>query len=149
MLENNSAVIRDVDDLPLSANDGATAPASALQVAGNDGTNLQVLLTDVNGRLQVDAGISKSGTSTVASVAASLTNVTLLAANVDRTGAILVNDSPNPCYAKFGATATTSDYTVKIPARGYYEVPFAYTGIIDGIWTGAATGAMKVTELEI
>jgi hypothetical protein len=47
---------------------------------------------------------------------------------------------------KFGATAATTSYTVKMVGGAYYEVPFGYTGVIDGIWD-SATGAARMTEL--
>lgn len=56
------------------------------------------------------------------------------------------NDSTAILYVKFGTTATTSSYTVKMVADAYYEVPFGYTGRIDGIWA-SANGAARVTEI--
>ena len=84
---------------------------------------------------------------TLSNVASSATNVTVLAANANRKGAIIVNDSTAYLYLKFGATATTSSYTVKLYPDDYYEVPEpVYVGIIDGIWS-AANGSARVTEL--
>lgn len=81
-----------------------------------------------------------------ASVVSSASNVTLLASNSSRRGATVFNDSTAVLYLKLGATATTSSYTVQVPSNGYYEVPFNYSGIIDGIWS-AANGNARVTEL--
>lgn len=85
-------------------------------------------------------------TSAVTSVAAATSSTTLLALNAQRRGATIHNDSTAILYLKLGATASTSSFTVKIAADGYYEVPFGYTGVIDGIWA-AANGNARVTEL--
>lgn len=85
------------------------------------------------------------GTSEVASVASSASNTTLLPANTNRLGATVYNDSTQVLYLKLGATATTSSYTVQLGANDYVEIPFGYTGIIDGIWA-AANGNARVSE---
>lgn len=80
------------------------------------------------------------------SVSGSATSVTLLASNTARLGATITNDSTAILYVKFGATASTTSYTVKMQPDQYFEVPFGYRGIIDGIWASAA-GAARITEL--
>lgn len=95
-----------------------------------------------------DASVQpKSSTGTRTSVNDSATVVTVLAANTARRGATLFNDSTEIAYVALGATATTTDFTVKMAAGDYYEVPFGYTGIITAIWANNASGAMRVTEL--
>ena len=47
---------------------------------------------------------------------------------------------------KLGATASATSFTAKLSPDGYYEVPFNYTGIIDGLWA-SATGNARITEL--
>jgi len=47
---------------------------------------------------------------------------------------------------KLGATASISSFTVKMQTDSYYEVPFGYTGIIDGVWD-SATGSARVTDI--
>jgi hypothetical protein len=85
---------------------------------------------------------------TITSVPSSATNVTVLAANAARKGAIITNISTAILYVRFGsAAATTTDFTAQLPATtGYYEVPFGYTGQITGIWA-SANGTANVTEL--
>jgi hypothetical protein len=102
----------------------------------NLGTNNDVISTPV-----------KSTAPTTSNVSGSATNVTLLASNADRKGATVFNDSTAILYLKLGATASTTSFTVKLFENSYYEVPFDYTGIIDGIWA-SATGSARVTELE-
>lgn len=128
----------------------------------NDGTNSETALFDIDSGAgaQYVRGVSHrkaasggsveygyTASATLANVAASASNVTLLASNVNRSGATFYNDSTIALYLKFGATASTSSFTVKIFGNGYYELPFPiYTGIIDGIWD-SASGNLRVTEL--
>ena len=96
-----------------------------------------------------------SGTGTVTRQAVSVTNVTLKAANANRRGLTIYNNAPGGTanlFVKLGATAVitagSESYTVKIAPAGYYEVPFGYTGIVDGIWDAAdANGEALITEL--
>jgi hypothetical protein len=90
--------------------------------------------------------IQQCSTRTVTRVAASTTVVTLAAANTTRTGLIVYNESTSVLYLKFGATATTTDYTVQIPPSGYWwmDMPIDPV-IITGIWTNTV-GAAQVTE---
>lgn len=88
----------------------------------------------------------KSGTATLANVAGSASSVTLIASNANRRGATIQNDSTAILYVKFGSSASSTSYTVKMTADSYYEVPFGYTGIITGIWV-SATGSARVTEM--
>lgn len=92
--------------------------------------------------------LPKVTTATLSNVASSASNVTLLAENTDRIGVLVQNDSTATLYLKYGATASTSSYTVKMEPGSYWEMPQPiYTGIIDGIWS-AANGAARITELE-
>lgn len=104
---------------------------------------------DADGRILVNlegATTVVSGTATLANVASSATNVTLLAANTARLGATITNDSTQVLYVKFGATASATSYTVQIAAGGYYEVPQpVFTGKLDGLWA-SANGNARVTE---
>lgn len=86
-----------------------------------------------------------SATGTSSNVSGSASSTTLLASNAARKGATIFNDSTAILYVKFGATASVSSFGVKMIAGAYFEMPFSYTGIIDGIWA-SATGAARVTE---
>lgn len=101
-----------------------------------------------------------NATSTVTRVAANAANVTLLAANANRQGATIWNNSNQPLYIKLGTTANigagTESFTAALAAitaspvaiGGYYEVPFRYTGRIDGIWLLAdANGEALIDEI--
>jgi hypothetical protein len=85
-------------------------------------------------------------TATVASVAAAITPVTLLASNALRRGSTIQNDSTSPLYLKLGSAASSSSYTCLMVPGSYYETPYGYTGLITGAWA-SAVGAALVTEV--
>jgi hypothetical protein len=83
---------------------------------------------------------------TTANVASSASSVTLFAVNGNAHGRTVINDSSAILYLKFGATASTTSYTVQLAAGAYYEFPQPlYCGQVDGIWASAA-GAARATE---
>jgi hypothetical protein len=84
-------------------------------------------------------------TGSVTSTAASITSVTLLAANAARLAAAVYNDSSATLYLKMGANASTSSFSIKVAGGGYFELQ-GYTGIVDGIWD-TANGSARVTEI--
>lgn len=133
--------------------------AGQVGVQGNTGvvtalTQRVVLATDValptgtNSIGSVTSTPEKSSTATLSNVAASATSVTVLASNANRKKAIFVNDSTVVCRLKFGATASSTSYTIYMSRGDTYieEGPTVYTGICDAIWD-SATGNMRVTEL--
>lgn len=84
---------------------------------------------------------------TLTNVASSATNVTLLSSNANRRMATIFNDSTQVLYVKFGATASTTSYTVQVSPSGFFEFPYpTYTGQIDGIWA-SANGNARITEI--
>jgi len=101
-------------------------------------------LVDSSGRIVIKNGQTSSAATT--SVSGSATSVTLLASNTSRVGATIFNDSTATLYLKLGATASTTSFVTKLYTDQYYEVPFGYTGIIDGIWS-SATGSARIVEL--
>ena len=92
--------------------------------------------------------LANPANSSVSRIAASVTAVTLAAANSIRVGLILYNDSTSDLYVKFGASASITDFTYFLPAGGTMEAlaGVSYIGEITGIWI-SATGAVQVTEL--
>lgn len=77
------------------------------------------------------------------------TNTTILAANPLRQGATIYNDNASVSanmLLKLGATSSSTSFTVRLRAGDYYEVPFGYTGQIDGQWD-VANGIARVTEI--
>lgn len=91
---------------------------------------------------------SRTSSSTITSVVGANTTTQLLASNGNRTGAYFYNDSTAILYLAFATSASTTAYTLQIPAQGFFEMPVVpvYTGAIFGIWASAA-GNVRITEL--
>lgn len=131
--------------------DGAAVGSPIGTVAlGYDGANVQAISTDASGNLNVNVVSGGStpvlpSTSAVTSVAASVTVVTILAANASRlTGSKVYNDSNSPMYIKYGAGASTTSFTEKVSANAPANID--YSGIVTAVWD-SATGSARVTEL--
>lgn len=117
-------------------------------VAITAGSGTTIATVDVGAARQVQIVTAGAQGATVSSVAASATSVTILSASDARAGASVYNDttnSTNSLYLKMGTTASATDFSVKLNAGGYFEVPAGYNGRIDGIWVVAA-GSARVTE---
>jgi hypothetical protein len=83
---------------------------------------------------------------TLANVASSASNVTIFSAAARANGRTVWNDSTAVLYLKFGATATSSSYTVQLAAGAFYEFPQPiYSGQVDGIWA-SANGNARTTQ---
>ena len=93
---------------------------------------------------QVQIRPSRAATQSI--VASSASNVSILAENSSRRGATIWNDSTQVLYLLLSnATASATVYTVAMAAGSYYEVPFTYTGPINGIWA-SANGNARITD---
>jgi hypothetical protein len=90
-----------------------------------------------------------STNATLSNVNSQASDTLILAANPNRKRAYFYNDSTSILYLSFGTgAASTTSYTVQIPAQGFYELPNGpvFAGQIRGIWSGG-NGAVRVTEL--
>lgn len=128
----------------------AVNASSERQRAGGVVTDLdgrqKVILSDASGNPSTPAG-QPAGAAGLSNVPSSATSVTLAAANPNRRGLLIYNDSTSVLFVKLGAAASSSSYTVQVAANGYYELPQPiYIGIVDGVWA-AANGNARVTEL--
>jgi hypothetical protein len=130
---------------PLYSGDGV------MLIAGVDPSgNANPVKTDAAGDLLVS--VVPPSTCVRTSPAASASDTLILAANANRVGATVTNDSSAVLYLAFGTTAASlSDYTVTLAGSGaapfaYYEVPFGWVGEIRGIWA-SATGHARVSEM--
>lgn len=130
-----------IDSKITAVNTGAVTVSAALPAGANT-----IGAVTQSGTWTVQA--ANTATSTLSNVSSSASNVTLLSSNSSRKGATIFNDSSSALYVKFGATSSTTSFTVKIAAGGYFEVPgpAVYTGILDGIWD-SVSGAARVTEI--
>jgi len=114
-----------IGDPTTAANVGKVSSAGAAHVA--QGPASAAATTSVN-----DAAVS----------------TTLLASNANRRGVIIHNNSTSILYVKYGATASATSYTYKVPADTTLEMADpAYQGVIDGIWSADSTGFATITEL--
>lgn len=96
-------------------------------------------------------------TSTTATDAATVTRVApnatvglafdLAASNAARNGLLVFNDTTGTLSIRYGAGATATDFTVRLAAGAYWEMPDPiYTGVVTGSCS-VATGGIQVTAL--
>lgn len=104
------------------------------------------LVVLVNGGAAGIKTVPDTGTPTTVNDSSSA--VTVLAANALRLGAVIRNTSSALLHLMLGSTTpTTSNCSITIATGQAYEVPYGYTGIIQGIWaTDPNDGAAVVTE---
>jgi hypothetical protein len=124
----------------------AVQKATPADTAGTDGDYAPLQMS--GGRLHVSTQPATVSSATVSSLASSASSAQLLASNTSRKGLILVNTDVNSVYVKYGTTASATDFTVLMPANGYWEMPQPiYTGRIDAIWAADGAGSLYYTEL--
>ena len=102
-------------------------------------------LTDAQLRatpVPVTATIAVSSTATVTRFTVT-TNATLLASNASRKRFVIFNENAI-LYVKFGATATTTSYTIQLLKNSTFEYE-GYTGQVDAISSGSSP--VQVTDL--
>ena len=101
----------------------------------------------LNELINVSTGFSSASLSSVEDLD---TTQTLLAANSDRKGCVIFNDSSAILYVAFAAIATTSAFTYRITPYATLELfgDKNYAGAISGIWASDAGGNARITELE-
>lgn len=122
---------------------------AATGTGDNDDPHIQQVALGAGG----DPGggaVAVAGSATVTGVTSSASTGQLLAANSDRTGVLIHNNSTATLYLKYGATASIASggYSVPMEPGSYWEMPQpVYRGQIDGIWS-AANGYANVTEVE-
>jgi hypothetical protein len=90
-------------------------------------------------------------TGTPSAIPATVTpgGVVLLAANKDRLGAMIFNDSSQTLYLLIGSGVPSSDnYSKQVGAGDTFTLPLAYIGPISGIWA-AVNGNARVTEFTL
>lgn len=100
--------------------------------------------------LNANVNITPSTTATLTNVVGSAVSIVLLAANASRKMAAVFNESATSTailYLKFSSGASTTSYTVQVPAGSYYEFPTPiFTGIVSGIWATSPTATARLTE---
>ena len=147
--QNPSTVDKKLDSESLTVGSN-TVERERIQVAGSVALEVAVVknanpANNDYGLVVRDLG-QRAATPSQSSVAGNASSVSLLAANAARLGATIYNDSTANLYVRLGSTASSSNFTIKLAPNDYYEVPFNYTGAINGIWD-SATGNARITEL--
>lgn len=89
-----------------------------------------------------------TSTPTLTQVSYSTSSQTALAANANRKDFKLFNTADRFAYVAFGATATSSAFTIRLDPGAFYE-PNAviYIGAISVIFASGGSGSLVVTEL--
>lgn len=104
----------------------------------------RVVLYDASGNVISLPSIAT--TATVTSVNDSDSNQTLLTADTSRKSFKVFNNSTAICYVKYGATASATDFTVRLNPYGTLEEA-GYSGRVDAVWASNASGAALVTSM--
>lgn len=136
--DNGGSLTVDTPQLPTTIGQKAMAASTSVVIASDQSA------VPVSGTVTSTPSVNATGTTT--SAAATGATQTLLAANASRRGATIFNDSTVSVRVKLGAIASPTSFTILMRAQSYYEVPFNYSGIIDGIYD-SATGSARVTEI--
>jgi hypothetical protein len=99
----------------------------------------------VEGTLEVESATADNAI--VTSIPASTTTTTIFASNLLALGRIITNDSTATMFIKFGAAASTTDYSFKLVANDklIFTVP-VYVGLVTAVWA-SATGFARATEM--
>jgi len=110
-------------------------------------TDIEALLTTL--QADVADGIRLPNATTGGTGSTDFTSTsygTIATASTGRLGCTIFNTGPGNLHVLLGTgTASTSNFTVRLSAGDYYEVPFNYTGLIGGIF--ATAGTAEVTQL--
>jgi len=78
----------------------------------------------------------------------SASNSTLLAANPNRAGFSIFNDTNANYLIKFGSSISDTSFTFYLPPQSLYDSTLpAYTGQVNGRGWGSGSGTIYVTEL--
>ena len=155
-LQVDSTATLEVSDIQIGAveiKDGSTDNRASVD---SDGKLLVTLDTDlihsIGGQETVATSIfhevtinpSKVSSATNTAITVGATSTTVLALNADRKEAILVNDSDEDIYLKYGSGATMNS-GIRLNAQGGSLVEDQYTGIITAI---CASGSKVLTVVE-
>jgi hypothetical protein len=110
-------------------------------------TDIEALLTTLQADVADGVRIPNATTGGTGSTDFTSTSYgTIATASTGRLGCTIFNSGPGNLHVLLGTgTASTSNFTTRLSAGDYYEVPFNYTGLIGGIF--ATAGTAEVTTL--
>lgn len=104
----------------------------------------------LNKILQILGGpLGVTTNATVTQIADTNVSTQLFAANSDRVGIKIYNDSTAILYVLFGSgTASSTNYSLQVKPQQLHEDKGGgiYKGVINGIWASNASGNAYVTE---
>jgi hypothetical protein len=103
----------------------------------------------ITGPVTADFAIHTTASGTFIAASNSVSQV-VLAANPNRRGLVFHNESNKAVYLNFGATASPTNFTVKVFSDDNWVMPdFLYSGIISAIWLagGTANSGLYVTQI--
>jgi len=121
-------------------------PANAAQETGG---NLAGILAKLNASIAVVQ--QKPATGAWTEIVATAVATQVWAANANRLGGTIWNNSTGIAYVLMGSGITSSHFTVALAPissgiGGYWELPFGYTGVVQIIWGAGATGSAYCEE---
>lgn len=152
LTEVNGTAVSTSNPLPISIADGANSTQGTTTDSSSANTTiglLKAIKAYLAGTLTVGVNtLPTSTTGTITSITAVTSSTALLASDGTRKGGLIYNDSTSAMYVAFANTASTSAFSVKIPAYSYLEIPPTpvYTGPISALWD-VAVGSAHVTVL--
>lgn len=124
---------------------GSTAPTSAIQVGGTDGTDLRVIKTDSSGNLLVSLKIDTTPGSPTAATAG-VASAQVVAANANRKGLVLINTSNNRISIAFGVAAVLNSGITLYPGGTFVMDAFTFDlGAVNAI-ASAASSNLAIQE---
>jgi hypothetical protein len=130
---------------------GADGTIAAVKQANTPATSSDpALVVAISPNNSFDVNFAKASITNTNSISASSSNIALLVSNAARLGATIYNDSSALLYLKLGAGASLTNFTIKLFPFTYYEIPYGYSGEIDGFWSiafGNISGFARVSEL--
>ncbi len=127
--------------------------SSSWYVVLTDGTSSAALGSSTTNPIFVTGTLSISQSCNLTSVTANVPAVqeiaTLDEINEGRKGLFLYYNGNKTAFIKLGNSASQTDFTVRMSARSYYEVPGDYCGIVTATWNaaGGTDNFMMVTEV--
>jgi|GEM_PF-6619834 len=113
----------------------------------NLNANLQIANADASTANPVPTQSVRGATAAVTSTADNAASVTVSASNANLLKRVFTNDSSARAYLKYGATATTTDYTFSLAQHESYE-EITYTGVVDCVWASDPNdGGLRATAI--
>lgn len=148
------------DNIALATNNeavyiGGKSPSGTFEPVAVDATGKLDVVATIDDSTPIDVAVTNTvevvdgalPTSTITNTAASTSSVTVVAANANRRGLLLHNNSSSGVNVAFADVDAAVTHSIGIAANTSFMLEFNYTGKVNAAWT-TATGNMFVTEFE-